>query len=265
METGLLSLMPSKNNNILLNESSIHLFVNGFSFCTPSKTEFIPINENIEDFKSALEELLSFYPKGTFSKTKIITYHQPSTFVPNKFFDKNLLPNYLQLLGSIDEHSALNFDNLEKEKQVNVYTYPKRIFKILKQNLDAATLCHYNSLLLKEVNKLSNLSYKEYQLFIHLQKGGMDLYLTQNTSVIFQNHFAILNKDEFLYYVFFVVEQFKLSFDKFEIVFLGEIKAFSNYYKGLKEFHKTIRFEYSRSWTPDIDHHPAPFFAKFHN
>ena len=231
MEIGRLFLMPSKNKSIALTNSSIHLFVNGFSFCTPSRTEFTPFTKNICDFESALEELLNFYPKGMFSGTQIISYHQPSTFVPVKFFDKNLLKNYLHILGNIDENSGLNFDLLKEESQVNVYSYPKIILEILNQQINNATLYHYNSLLYREVNKLSNFSEKEYQLYIHLQKDAMDLYLTKNSCVIFRNHFGIQNKDEFLYYVFFVVEQYKLSSDQFEIVFLGKITAFKKYYK----------------------------------
>ena len=254
--------MPSKNKSIAPSNSSIHLFVNGFSFYTPSRTEFTPITENIGDFKLALEELLNFYPKEMFSGTQIISYHQPSTFVPIKFFDKNLLENYLHILGNIDENSGLNFDLLKEESQVNVYSYPKIILEILNQQINNATLYHYNSLLYREVNKLSNFSEKEYQLYIHLQKDAMDLYLTKNSCVIFRNHFGIQNKDEFLYYVFFVVEQYKLSSDQFEIVFLGKITAFKKYYQSIKEFHRIIRFEDREICNKiDIDQHAAPFFA----
>ena len=263
METGRLFLMPSKNKSIALTNSSIHLFVNGFSFYTPSRTEFIPITNNIGDFESALEELLNFHPKEMFSGTQIISYHQPSTFVPIKFFDKNLLKNYLQILGNINENSGLNFDLLKEESQVNVYSYPKIILEILNQHINNATLYHYNSLLYREVNKLSNFSEKNCQLYIHLQKDAMDLYLTKNSYVIFRNHFGIQNKDEFLYYVFFVVEQYKLSPDQFEIVFLGKITAFKKYYQSIKEFHQIIRFEDREICNKiDIDQHPAPFFAK---
>ena len=263
METGRQFLMPSKNKSIALTNSSIHLFVNGFSFYTPSRTEFTPFTKNICDFESALEELLNFYPKGMFSGTQIISYHQPSTFVPTKFFDKNLLKNYLQILGNIDENSGLNFDLLKEESQVNVYSYPKIILEILNQHINNATLYHYDSLLYREVNKLSNFSEKDCQLYIHLQKDAMDLYLTKNSYVIFRNHFGIQNIDEFLYYVFFVVEQYKLSSDQFEIVFLGKITAFKKYYQSIKEFHQIIRFVDREICNKiDIDQHPAPFFAK---
>ena len=36
--------MPSKNKSIPLTNTSIHLFVNGFSFHTPYKTEFTPVS-----------------------------------------------------------------------------------------------------------------------------------------------------------------------------------------------------------------------------
>ena len=266
METGLPFLMPSKNKFIPLTNSSIHLFVNGFSFHTPSKTEFTPITKDIVDFESTIKEILNYYPKQIFSNTQIISYHQPSTFVPVKFFDKNLLKKYLKIMGNIDQNSALNFDLLKEEGQVNVYSYPKRILDILNQQINKFSLCHYNSLLFIEVNKLSNFSDKEYQLFIHLQKGAMDLYLTQNSSVIFRNHFRIQNKDEFLYYVFFVVEQYKLTSKQLEIVFLGKITAFKTYYQSTKEFHQTIRFENCESCSKiDIDQHPAPFLAKSPN
>lgn len=255
--------MPNKNSTIQHSRSSIHLFANGFSFCTPSKTEFIPITEHIEDFKSALSDLLSFYPKSTFTDAQIVCYHQPSTFVPNVFFNKKLLPNYVKFLGAIDKHSALNYDTLGEEKQVHVYSYPKPILEILNQKLEKATFCHYNSLLYREVNVLAKTSEKEQQLFIHLQRGAMDLYLTNNSRIVFQNHFGIQNEDEFLYYVFFVVEQYKLSPAHFEIVFFGEIATFESYYLGIKEYHHNIRFEASKTNNSfNMDQHPAPFFAQ---
>ena len=67
----------------------------------------------------------------------------------------------------------------------------------------------------------------------------------------------------FLYYVFFVVEQYKLSPAHFEIVFFGEIATFESYYLGIKEYHHNIRFEASKTNNSfNMDQHPAPFFAQ---
>ena len=255
--------MPNKNNSITLTDSSIHLFVNGFSFCTPSKIEFIPTPDGDEDFKSALTELLGFYPKGTFEKAQIISYHQPSTFVPANFFDKKLLPNYLRFLGKVNSESVINFDELKEENTVNIYALPKARLEIINDEIRETNLCHYNTLLYNEVMTLSKSGPKEHQLFVHLQQGGMDLYLCENESILFQNHFSVKNEDEFLYYLFFVVEQYKLNSDTFQIVFLGQIKAFESYYKAITQYHSRISFEESETCNSlEMEQHPAPFFAQ---
>ena len=255
--------MPSKNNSITFTDSSIHLFVDGFSFCTSSKTEFIPTPNGDQDFKSALTELLEFYPKGTFEKTQIVSYHQPSTFVPTVFFDKKLLPNYLRFLGKINTDSVINFDELKEEHSINIYALPKSKLEIINNEISESSLCHYNSLLYSEVRVLSKVPEKGHQLFVHLQQGGMDIYLSEKESILFQNHFRVKNEDEFLYYLFFVVEQYQLSSDSFQIIFLGQIQAFDSYYKAIAQYHSNIRFEESETCSSlEMEQHPAPFFAQ---
>ena len=255
--------MPSKNKSITSTDSSIHLFEEGFSFCASSKTEFIPTPNGDQDFKSALIELLDFYPKGTFEKTKIVSYHQPSTFVPTVFFNKKLLPNYLRFLGKINIDSVINFDELKEEHSVNIYALPKSKLEIINNEITESSLYHYNSFLYSEVSVLSKVPEKGHQLFVHLQQGGMDLYLTKEESILFQNHFRIKNEDEFLYYLFFVVEQYKLSSESFQIIFLGQIRAFDNYYKAIAQFHSNIRFEENETCCSlEMEQHPAPFFAQ---
>ena len=264
METGRLFSMPNNSTKVPYRSPSIHLFVNGFSFCTPSKTEYIPTTEESEDFESVILELFSFYPKDSFHQTQIISYYQPATFVPVKFFDKKHLSNYLTFSGKIPLNRILNFDILDSEQTVTVYTTPKRTLEILNRHLTESTLCHYSSLLIKEVSQLSKNSDTKDQLFVHLQAGGMDLYLVENNRIRFQNHFSITNEDEFLYYIFFVVEQYQLETDAFDLVFLGHIQAYTRYYEVLKQYHTQIRFENNVSGAAlSIEQHPAPYLAQF--
>ena len=68
---------------------------------------------------------------------------------------------------------------------------------------------------------------------------------------------------EFLYYVFFVVEQYKLQAEDFQIYFLGEIPSFKSYYQAIKQYHTPIQFkENALTSAIDIDQHPAPFMAQ---
>ena len=70
----------------------------------------------------------------------------------------------------------------------------------------------------------------------------MDLFLTMDKSIVFHNRFSVLSEDEFLYYTFFVVEQFKLECNAFDIIFLGKIDLFNSFYNAIKIYHQNIHF-----------------------
>ena len=52
-----------------------------------------------------------------------------------------------------------------------------------------------------------------------------------------QNSFPQKNADEFMYYLFYVCEQFYLKPEQFDLFFLGQYFPYSDYYNGTKEFH----------------------------
>ena len=92
----------------------------------------------------------------------------------------------------------------------------------------------------------------------------MDLYLVKEGKIIFNNHFTVKSKDEFLYYVFFVIEQFDLNATEFELVFLGKIGVFDSYYQIVKQYHQHIKFEVGSLTEPlSLLSHQAPYLAPY--
>ena len=98
---------------------------------------------------------------------------------------------------------------------------------------------HYNSLLSRTILNIATI---KTQLYIHRQKDCMDLFLTMDKSIVFHNRFSVLSEDEFLYYTFFVVEQFKLESNAFdrEIVNISSGKSLT-----LHELAKLIAYRSS--------------------
>ena len=84
----------------------------------------------------------------------------------------------------------------------------------------------------------------------------------QGGQLLLQNCFPQNNMDDFLYYLFYVTEQFYLKPAQFNLHFLGKFTQYEDYYNGVKDFHDSIDFfepHYSL-----IDHqHPVPFFQTF--
>ncbi|MGA0897069.1 MAG: DUF3822 family protein [Flavobacteriaceae bacterium] len=257
--------MPKENKIIQPKDLSIHYFVNGFSFCTHSKIDFIPTPKGASDFKKALEDFFDYYPKETFLSYSLIFYQNPSVFVPEKFFDNSRAKEYLELFKKTDETDAIAFDSVDvEENQINLYTFPKEIEEVLKQSNRTFKTTHYNTLLLRKIHsKAPSASQFDHQLFIHIQNNAMDVFLRNKSTLLFHNRFPISTDDEFLYYLFFVVEQFDLKADDFELIFMGKIIEFDSFYKAASRYHDHCTFMSETNQNPDLATHQAPFLASY--
>ena len=88
--------------------------------------------------------------------------------------------------------------------------------------------------------------------------------MTRKDQVVFNNRFSIKNEDEFLYYIFFTVEQFDLKSDDFEIIFLGKFLEYNKYYDLTSQFHKYFKFiENDSGIIKDQSKHHAPYLANY--
>ena len=263
-ETGQLFLMPSSNKIIQHNELSIHSFVNGFSFCTQSKVDFLPSNPDQKEFKKAFDEFIDYYPKNTFSAISLIHFEHPSTFVPKSLFSEKHLERYLSHYKINKGNNTFRFDYNDENSQVNVYSYPNEIQILLETSENSFHETHYNTLLSRTILNLASKSETKIQLYIHLQKESMDLFLTKNKSIIFHNKFSTQSEDEFLYYVFFVVEQFELESNAFEIKKKKKIDLFASFYEAIRLYHNNIHFHQEIIISKQAtENHNAPFLAQY--
>ena len=252
------------NKHILPNELSIHFFVNGFSFCTNSKVDFTSISSDIEDLKVTLKENLEFYPKDYFETFSVVFFQSPSTFVPQKFFDSKKSKIYLSLYNKTQKEDIIAYDILENQQQVNVYSFQKTIKTILDETKIQFNYIHYNTILHRKIISICSFIEFKYQLFIHIQYEAFDVFLAKMNRVIFNNRFRIENDDEFLYYIFFIVEQFDLKSDDFEIIFLGKFLDYNKYYDLTSQFHKYYKFiENDSEIVKDQSKHHAPYLANY--
>jgi hypothetical protein len=92
----------------------------------------------------------------------------------------------------------------------------------------------------------------------------MDVFLLQKKCLKFNNCFSISNTDDFLYYLFFVIEQFDIDTNNLELNFLGKMKSFTPYYEAVEQYHTNINFiDKDINHVSDTSVHHAPYLAKY--
>ena len=88
---------------------------------------------------------------------------------------------------------------------MNVYNYRKEIKTILDETEIKFKFTHYNTILHKKILSICSFIEFKHQLFIHIQYKAVDVFLTKMNQVVFNNRFPIKNEDEFLYYIFLLL------------------------------------------------------------
>jgi len=259
-EIGQLFLMPKDNKHIPHNELSIHNFADGFSFCTQSKIEFIP-HQGLDHFKNTFKEFFDFYPEGTFEKLSYVTFDTPSSLVPETFWDVDSAIDFAAPLGEKRADQSIGFDHLKQGGMVNLYYFKKPFTDFLGLQRIPLSQFHYHSRIFEHVYAYQGDGLPK-RLFIHLQKKGFDVFYFDKNALQIHNRFEIKTVDEFLYYLFFLVEQYELKPEDFSLFFMGRFAAFEAFYEAVENYHSNILFlPFESALNLHLGVHPAPYFA----
>ncbi len=259
MVTGQLFLMQLNNREKKSNALSILLHGDGFSFCTPTHHHLYTFEKDNLTEKS-LRSWIDYHQLKELNPT-LIHFENEAVTVPEELFSEDNLVSYLTSSQKISEEEEQSFDPVKKTKQKVVYSISKEKKNLLKAIFPKASSSHFVSSLLPDLATFSEGRVKK-NLFIHLRNGYFDLFLYQGSQLLIQNSFKQVNADEFLYYLFYVTEQFYLNPDQFDLYFLGEYDKYADYYTGVSIFHNAITFLDSKQAQRDPAH-PIPYFHHY--
>ena len=261
METGQQSLMPINKNSIrpIL---SFHVFNDGFFLSAFSESTYY----QFEDLDPLTDKGFNNFIKANNltqeNESRIVFFDNPSMFVPSDLFEINDSKNYLSNYTNLKPNHEIIYETTDDNKIKIVYQKNNKVNLTFKNFFTKLHLTHYSRILYNDINKYIELNItSELNLFIHLQNNQFDMFLYKNDYLLIYNCFPHSKKDDFLYYLFALVEQYNLSANSFEITFLEKFDRFKNYYLALEDFHERINFIKNINTSKDNKFHPAPHFS----
>ena len=260
MEIGQQFLMLQIDKKITSDDLSILIFKDRIAFCTLEQTLYFDLekkNINSENLGTWIN-----YHNIKKKNNKCILFDVNGVIVPEKLFDETNKNLYLSLTDDDLKNKKIETKLIKSNNQVFIFSQ-SRDWNLLFQNLavDLETT-HFAAELISFLSKLASENLKK-SVFIHLRKDFFDLFIYQGSQLLLFNSFPHQDEEEFLYYLFFVLEQFYLKANQFEAIFLGKFLKYQSYYNAFKKFHSLANFTYPENLQIDSNH-PAPFFNYFY-
>ena len=204
-----------------------------FTFGKALKSPELILSEIQEIFKN--EKCL----QQDFETVNVIHQNNLSTLVPNLYFKKGDLNNYLKYSIKTIATDLIVYDDLNFIKAKNVYVPFVNINNFIFQNFGEFEYKHHSSILLE---KLVLLSDNSLNFFINISKSLFDIVVIKDAKILFYNIFEYETKEDFIYYILFTLEQLELSPEETNISIMGAINEQSELYEILYTYIRNISF-----------------------
>jgi hypothetical protein len=243
--------------NIKANRLSIQFNLDGFSFSIyntlSGKDEYFR-EYAFEKSQSTPEKLLlkireifktDSYLQHDFVAVTVIHQNNLSTLVPNQFFNEKELASYLNFNIKTLATDFITFDDLQNIDSKNIYVPYVNINNYVFQNFGEFEYKHHTTVLIEKL--LKNTTTKEKRMYVNVSKTTLDIVILENNKLILSNSFSYNSKEDFIYYILFVVEQLHLDVHQIPLYFMGKITLNSDLYKIAYKYIKNIFFLESRS------------------
>ncbi len=220
-----------------------------FTFAISSKknTELLELchvkkNENMQtnsNFNERIKFLINNYQLGEkkFDTILISLLNEDFTILPDAFALKENTKEILEF--SSGNNSKNTFTHQLNNLSFNYFLESETI-QFLEKTFKNASFSHSGAV---AINLLfNNRSLKKCDLFLNFSDNVFELVAKENNSLLYYNVFNYETKEDVMYFLLFMMEQFNLDASKIKLIVAGQIEAESDLYKGLKKYIKNIDF-----------------------
>jgi len=232
---------------------SIQFSLDGFSFCIydNSRDKYSALSSwDFRDITSnySLHQLLKeFIPEQdwlnqSFEKTTIIFESPVSTLIPEPLFDKANLKHYLRFNHHLEDSEIVKNDYLPLLDAENIWAIPQNLNDLLIDTFPEASVHNHASSLIESLLQQNKNRDAGESIFVNIRKNWFDIIVLKENNLVLFNSFKYRTKEDFIYFLIYVMEQLRLNPEKTDVTLMGEILKISSVYEITYKYVRNINF-----------------------
>ncbi|TDU40210.1 uncharacterized protein DUF3822 [Gelidibacter sediminis] len=239
--------------SIHLKKLSIQISLSGLSFCilnTADKTvDYLKridfkIKQSPEAILEHLKNAIADEPllRDTFDSVLVLFQNDLSNVVPQQFFNEEHSSDYLKFSSKIIKTDFISHDTIEVNNSVNVFVPYVNINNYIFEVYGAFEYKHASTILIEHALQETQAT-EETKLYINVAPVHFEMVVVHNGQLQLYNTFDYHTKEDFLYYILFVIEQLKLDPETLLLTLSGSIEKDDELYKLLYTYIRFVSFE----------------------
>ena len=191
--------------------------------------------ENIRKLLREEEELLAKYHKVT-----VLVWSPAFTLRPENLKSKDKDTEFLEFLFGLPYPGALS-ETLIQSKVKAIYHLPSQLLKEIKSTFDSVEIRHSSAALLDHYFKLNSATGKS-KIYAHLHRPFVEITLIKNGQLHYHNSFEFHSKEDLVYYILLLYEQWELDREEIPLILSGDILQDSSVYPLLYKYIALLQF-----------------------
>jgi hypothetical protein len=177
-----------------------------------------------------------------FKTVSIIYEINQSTLVPEPLFDSNELVALSNFNFTVAENLELKYEKLKNLDAYIIYPLPESVIKLVDQYFVNHRFRPHLSVLIESLLiKHKNLP-NQKRIFVNVRTSFIDIIITEGKQLIYANTFNFRTKEDFVYYIIFVLEQLNLNPENTDLTLAGEIDKKSELFELLYKYVRNVDF-----------------------
>lgn len=226
----------------------------GLTFCLYNQQlnkflsiESVEIDQNykISEAANILKSYISEneYLGQSYQFIKIFLETNTSTLVPSPLFNQDELNSFRQFNFRFDNHEKIFHEKLPNLDAYLVYSFPEKLVNTISETFKNYKCFGHSGAFIESLIVLNKNQKNQTTLYVNVRKSFLDITIFSNQKLLFFNTFKYSTKEDFIYFVIFVMEQLQLNPEEVELVLMGMIERNSGLFETVTKYVRNVRFQ----------------------
>lgn len=210
------------------------------SFFNPDGSGDIPWDQLADILSSARKK--SQWAFLEFPQIRLFVETRKSTLIPKSFASSGTNREVLAFNHPLTEEEVVLEDNIPAGEMTHLFAFSGKALSSLTE-IPGISKIHCASSVLLEllVGQFRNLKLDD-KLFLHVRPRWFEVVCLRDKKLRFYNSFEYRTREDFIYFLLFVMDQLGLNPETSEVVLLGEIEKESAIYQIIYKYVRNVGF-----------------------
>jgi len=236
------------------NKLFIQLSLEGIVFCifNSELNKFLSIESLKFEYGSRISEvslqLKDLYSRHNwlsqpFQSVKLLLENNKSTLIPSPLFDETETSAFSKFNFTLTDDEILLFHKLNNLDAYILYPFSSILSETVNELFPTHSKFSLSGVFIEALLIINKNINSLKRIYVNSRINYLDIAILDGRKLLYYNTFGYRTKEDFIYYVIFVIEQLRLNPEEIELILSGNVDKNSRIFEIVYKYIRNVSFQ----------------------